>query len=200
MNILIKHLTPENRQKLDKYLELLCRWNKAINLTGYNKKEMIIENLLPDSFYLSEFLQKIFMPASCSLRIYDLGAGAGLPGIPLRLCFNHGKYVLVEKMQKRAIFLANVLACLKLENTGLHMGSAEKFLETNPPANCIVSRAFMPWSKLLDFCKPYLANEGCLIIMANKKPQEIPSSWRIKDMLEYKIMEKTRWLWALMPK
>lgn len=204
-------LTPEIRSrlslsvlnKLEIYVDMLNQWNKSLNLSGAKSREGILKNLIPDSLYLADFMYKLElshfkenMPAN--FLTLDLGAGAGLPGIPLRLAWLTGRYVLVEAREKRALFLANVLARLNLPATEVYRGRAESFFESSPMANCIISRAFKPVPELLSFCRGHLFEKGLLIIMANSPPNgyTINNGWRIVSQYSYG-KEKTKWLWAL---
>ncbi len=99
-------------------------------------------------------------------QIWDLGAGAGLPGIPLRMVWHDGEYHLIEVREKRALFLSTVLAQLQstqspLPHTHVFRGRVEEFFDqqiaAGKYANIIVSRAFMPWAEVLELVKGVLA-------------------------------------------
>lgn len=147
------------------YLEMLCRWNAAMNLTGARTWQEAVTRLAVDSFHLAAFLDSLSLPAEP--LSWDLGSGAGLPGIPLRLVWTRGAYYLVEVREKRALFLSSVLSRLQLPATHVFRGSVEHFFQgQHCPADCIVSRAFMPWRNLLDLTRPHLRPEGVLIILS----------------------------------
>lgn len=188
--------TPEQLMQLDKYLELLMRWNNSLNLVGHSSRDEILRDLVLDSFYLADFLAGIF-PAGSQPHLVDLGAGAGLPGIPLRILWQAGFYDLIEARQKRALFLSNVLAALGLPRVNVFRGRAETFLGAlqKPPA-AIISRAFMPWPKLLRFCAPFLGPDSLMIILASGAPEKIVD-WHCLKSLPYTINSRTRWLWCL---
>lgn len=194
---------PDARASLACYIDLLIRWNKRLNLSGYQDAEGIARHLLPDSFYLAQFIERLrFRLQWNHLRVIDVGAGAGIPGIPLRIFWQRGQYTLVEKRAKRAIFMQNILARLKLPRTYVFNGAAESFFAGNPPAQCILSRAFMPWPALLPFCAGALTPDGIIIIMANEPPPvngicaADRSSWRVIDSLRCQLARKCHWLWA----
>lgn len=195
-------------ERLGRYLDLLCAWNGAINLTGARDRADILTRLIPDSFHLAAFLRSAPLMATAlgaeAPRVWDLGAGAGLPGIPLRMVWERGDYTLVEVREKRALFLANALAALGLPRTGVFRGAAERLFAAEPPgenagADCIVSRAFLPWPKLLDFCRPALRPGGVVIIFAGKPCEELPAPWRLVSETDYTVGGSRRWLWALTP-
>lgn len=177
------------------YLDRLLAWNKVLNLSGFNDRAQIIRELIADSFYLVAFLKELF-PAAASPLTVDLGAGAGLPGIPLRMVWQAGHYTMVEAREKRALFIANVLSQLKLPATSVFRGRAEKFFNTQK-ADCILSRAFMPWPKIASFCWPYLHANGILLIMANQAPPENMENWELLRQASYPVAGRERYFWAL---
>ncbi|MBD5646874.1 MAG: 16S rRNA (guanine(527)-N(7))-methyltransferase RsmG [Desulfovibrio sp.] len=188
--------------RLDRYLHMLLAWNRAINLTGGRTRADILVRLIPDSFELAAFLESAPLaqiPAMTGApRVWDLGAGAGLPGIPLRMVWDRGDYTLVEPREKRALFLANALAQLDLPRTTVFRGTAEALFAHEPHgADIILSRAFMPWEKLLPFCEPGLAPGGLVIIFALEAGGEIPAPWRLCAEWAYSVGENRRWFWAL---
>lgn len=204
---LMRRLSRSNIAQLEIYIDMLNHWNKSLNLSGAKSREAIVINLIPDSFYLADFLHELESShfkdnIPDNFLTLDLGAGAGLPGIPLRLSWSTGKYVLIEAREKRALFLANVLARLNIPNTVAYRGRAENFFETAPRAHCIISRAFKPVPELLLFCKGHLYENGLLIIMANSPPPDsfiaINDDWRLVGHYSYG-KGKPKWLWALSP-
>jgi 16S rRNA (guanine527-N7)-methyltransferase len=184
------------------YLELLVRWNAAFNLVSPGDWREIFTGLAADSFYLANFLSRLPLPVAP--QAWDFGAGAGLPGIPLRLIWTRGEYRMVERREKRAIFLSTALALLKLERTCIFRGTVENFLANLPGptdrAHCIVSRAFLPWRELLDLTRARLLPGGILILFAvQEAPSELPIPWTLTDTYAYAVADKKRYFWALSP-
>ncbi len=193
-------LDEETLKGLSIYLDQLLAWNKVLNLSAFNNREKIMQELIADSFYLADFLTGILGEDARPFTA-DLGAGAGLPGIPLRLVWRAGTYTLVEAREKRALFLTNVLSRLKLPDTFVFRGMAEKFFQSaDRKINCIVSRAFMPWPKLGAFCYPHLDESGFLIIMANQKAPDKLDNWLLASEYSYPVGERTRYFWAVRKK
>ena len=189
----------ENILKMaNSYAEMLLAWNKSINLTGAESIDRIMTDLLMDSFYLAVFLDEIYPNNFCG-ECWDFGAGAGLPGIPLRMVWQKGNYAMIEAREKRALFLSNVLSRLELPRTRVFRGTVQNFVKNGGKADCIISRAFMPWQQLVNFCAPLLQSEGKIIIMANKEAPIPPEGWRLEKQAFYHVAGKTRWLWAFSP-
>ena len=192
--------------RLERYLDMLLAWNRAMNLTGGRDRADILARLVPDSFHLAAFLGSAPLTRAAEAarpdrpRVWDLGAGGGLPGIPLRMAWDKGDYTLVEAREKRALFLANALAALELPRTTVFRGTAEALFAREPHgADIILSRAFMPWRKLLDFCLPGLAPGGVVIILASEACPDLPAPWRPLAETAYSVGESRRWFWALQP-
>ena len=140
--------------RLGRYVDMLAAWNRAMNLTGGRDGADILEHLVPDSFELAAFLSSGPLADAADAagpdgpRVLDLGAGAGLPGIPLRMVWERGEYTLVEAREKRALFLANALAALDLARTTVWRGPAEALFARAPHGapscrggNCCASAA-----------------------------------------------------------
>lgn len=181
---------------ISRYLHLLLKWNARINLVGPGDWQSILTDLVADSWHLGDFLQTLPLPdAPCTV---DLGAGAGLPGIPLRLFWSAGDYHLVEIRQKRTAFLLQAVATLELRRTFVCPQRAEQALPALAPIDLCLSRAFMSWPSLLELVRPWLTYDGLLVVMANEAPPDVlPAPWRLVAVTDYLAVEKKRYFWAL---
>jgi 16S rRNA (guanine527-N7)-methyltransferase len=119
--ILGRELTGFERANFAKYLNLLIKWRRSHRLVGSADPHWIVENLFLDSLL---FL-RVLPPALSSLL--DLGSGAGVPGIPIKIVRTGLTLVLVESRRRRASFLSAVVRELGLENTRVIGGRAEEF-------------------------------------------------------------------------
>lgn len=108
---------------------------------------------------------------------------------------------MVEVREKRAIFLSNALARLDMSATHVFRGTVEHFFQGQCcPADCIVSRAFMPWRELLDLVRDRLRPHGVLVCLALEPvPDRLPAPWRCVDRQSYAAAGDGRWFWALSP-
>lgn len=185
----------ENLERLGIYAETLLKWNKTMNLTGLRDFNRLIREQIIDSLRVAEFLEKI--APGFSGETWDVGAGAGLPGVPLRIFWQKGAYKMIESREKRALFVEHILDRLKLPETSIIRARFEDFLKTNPQKpRCILSKAFLPWPRLLKLFEPWI--DGFLIVLANTPPPALP--WTLVDETSYSAASKTRWLWALSPR
>lgn len=207
------------------FLELLTQWNKVMNLVGTRQWQDTLNVLLVDSFHLAHFLRSLPLPAG--LHTWDLGAGAGIPGIPLRMVWTEGRYFLVEAREKRALFLSTALARMPLPGTEVFRGRAEDFFAVAPqPADLVVSRAFMPWQQVLDLVRPHiqpiphatgddngtggngqngesgLRQGGRVVFLSlEKSPEDMPQGWEMEASYRYIVGKKDkRYFWCLRAK
>lgn len=183
------------------YLTLLMKWNRVMNLVGASDWRKAARSLIVDSLYLARFMATLDLPPAP--RTWDLGAGAGLPGIPLRLVWQQGGYTMVEAREKRALFLRTALAALSLPDTHVARDRVENFFTQQSAADCILSRAFMPWPKLLDLVAPHLAPGGLVILLTLERisPDDagsLPSgNWTVIDSHAYTVQKQPRYFIAL---
>ncbi len=194
-------LTQQSLEPLASYLMLLMRWNKVMNLVGARHWQECMTNLIVDSFHLAEFLRSLPLETSDDFHTLDLGAGAGLPGIPLRMVWQEGQYHLIEVREKRALFLSNVLAQIPLPRTHVFRGRAEDFFaEAKQPAHMIVSRAFMPWAQMLELVSPALIDQGRVIFLTlEPAPQEAIQElgFKVEAEYKYKVHGDLRYFWSV---
>jgi 16S rRNA (guanine527-N7)-methyltransferase len=213
---LCRTLTTEQALGLSRYLGLLLQWNQRMNLVGPGDWRTVLKDLVADSWLLADFLDTLpllknatnSLPdcPSNSLSVshpksplaVDLGAGAGLPGLPLRLFWPQGTYHLVEIRRKRTAFLLQAVAAMGLRHTQVRPERAEQALPALAPVDLCLSRAFLPWLRLLELVRPWLAPEGLVLIMANEAPPEtLPAGWSLQAVRGYSSGDKTRYFWSL---
>ena len=96
-------------------------------------------------------------------RVVDVGSGAGLPGIPWAIARPDCTFVLVEPLERRAIFLAEAIAALGLTNTRVVRGRAEDVIDDCGQADVVTSRAVAPLAKLARWSAPLVRHGGEII-------------------------------------
>jgi 16S rRNA (guanine527-N7)-methyltransferase len=121
--ILGRSLSGPERVKFSNYLILLEKWQKSHRLVGSSEPGWIVWNLLLDSLL---FLQ--VLPRSTT-SLLDLGSGAGIPGIPIKIVKPDMKLVLVESRRRRASFLSTVVRELGLVDTRVLAGRIEDLMD-----------------------------------------------------------------------
>ncbi|MFA6810898.1 MAG: 16S rRNA (guanine(527)-N(7))-methyltransferase RsmG [Desulfoplanes sp.] len=194
-----RKLTNEQARSLTIYLELLEKWNKKMNLVGPRDWQTMLATLMIDSWNLADVLQSLDL--GDGFRTLDLGAGAGLPGIPLRVFWDQGEYILVEPRQKRAIFMRTVLATMGLGHIKVAGCRIENLDQSLLPARLVVSRAFCPWRDFLAIAEPLLGKDGYCLVMSNEPaPTDVPSGWHLVRTVPYLVNSDQRSFWLFSPK
>lgn len=203
------------------YMELLLQWNRSMNLVGTRTWQETFTTLVVDSLHVHKFLQNLDIPENPIS--WDLGAGAGLPGIPLRILWQEGEYTLVDAREKRTIFMGMALAKTPQPRTKVFTGRAEKFMaqecKKGRPADLIISRAFMPWRELLAFVNGYIKSQitenieentqntssisqpsRIIFLTLEPMPQDIPDGWQAEAEMAYDTRVGCRYLWSIQPR
>ncbi|NGY05645.1 16S rRNA (guanine(527)-N(7))-methyltransferase RsmG [Solimonas terrae] len=158
-------LPAEAQAQLLRYLDEMSRWNSAYNLTAIRAPgDMVIRHLL-DSLVLLPVLQAL--AGFPQLRLLDVGAGAGLPGIPLAIAAPQLAVTVLDSNGKKARFMRHVQRTLALANVEV----AEARVEAHAPAapyELIVSRAFASLADFFTASRSLLAAGGVWVAMKGK--------------------------------
>lgn len=151
--------------KLEHYLELLLRWNKAYNLTAVREPEAMVSRHVLDSLACANYLRPAMQ------RILDVGTGAGLPGVPLALLFPQREFHLLDSNGKKARFLFQVKTELGLANISIHNQRVEAF---RPPQgfDAVISRAFASLQDMVQSCGHLCLESGRYLAMKGQYPQQ----------------------------
>lgn len=147
------------QQFLD-YYELLIEKNKVMNLTAITELAEVIDKHFIDS------LSIVRVNKLSKEKILDIGTGAGFPGIPLKIVFPDIDIVLLDSLNKRLVFLDEVIQKLDLKKVKTLHGRAEDFgkdLNYREKFDVCVSRAVSRLSSLSEYCLPYVKKGGCFI-------------------------------------
>jgi len=130
--------------KLLSYLDLIAKWNKVYNLTAVRDPQAMLTQHLVDSLSLIPALRR--HAESQPLRLMDVGSGGGLPGVVVAICDPSIDVTCVDAVAKKATFIKQVAAELRLPN--LHGEHSRVEALKTAPFDLITSRAF---ASLLDF-------------------------------------------------
>ncbi|MGM9516294.1 16S rRNA (guanine(527)-N(7))-methyltransferase RsmG [Roseateles sp. DB2] len=140
----LKLSEPQLQQLLD-YLGLIQKWNKVYNLTAVRDPQAMLVQHLVDSLSLIPALRR-HLGGTSNQRLMDVGSGGGLPGVVVAICEPGLDVSCVDAVAKKASFIQQVAAELRLGNLhGIHSRVEELKV---PPFDVITSRAF---ASLLDF-------------------------------------------------
>jgi 16S rRNA (guanine527-N7)-methyltransferase len=177
-------LPPGARQKLLDFVAILVKWNSVYNLTAIRDPDQMVSNHLLDSLVVMRFLP--------DGPLLDVGAGAGLPGIPLAIAQPERAVTLVDSSQKKAAFMQQAAAELGLANvTALH----ERVEAWRPALQfpAIISRAFAELAEFVRLTRHLLAPGGAFYAMKGREPVEeiarLPQGVRVRESIELTVPE-----------
>jgi 16S rRNA (guanine527-N7)-methyltransferase len=150
-------------QQISTYIDLLIRWNGRINLTAIRDPEEIVTRHFGESLFLASHLFP--EPGATSLRVLDIGSGAGFPGLPLKIWEPAISLTLVEANHKKAAFLREVIRALTLTDVNVITARAETLVGTHPPADIITLRAVERFETILPTAVSLVAPGGRLALL-----------------------------------
>lgn len=139
----------ETEDKLRAYHVMLVKWQKTINLISPKTVSESWERHFIDSGQILPFI------GSDVKTIYDLGSGAGFPGLVLAICFPDKKVTLIESDGKKCAFLGAVSretgASPAIQNMRIEMATS-----TLPPPDMVSARALASLLELLQYIRPWI--------------------------------------------
>jgi 16S rRNA (guanine527-N7)-methyltransferase len=156
------------------YLELIQKWTKVYNLTSVrDPAEMLTHHLLdslavitPLRRQLSAMNAGVLLPQA---KLLDVGSGAGLPGIVIAICCPEVSVDCVDTVAKKAAFIKQVAATLRLPNLrGLHA----RVESLTDKYDIVSSRAFASLLDFTNWSQAALAEQGVWMAMKGKHPAE----------------------------
>lgn len=154
-------LSEKQMEQFLQYYELLVEKNKVMNLTAITEFDEVVEKHFLDSVSLTKQLD-----LHQSLKVLDLGTGAGFPGIPLKIVFPELEITLMDSLNKRVLFLQDVISSLQLQNIEAVHGRAEEAARNKKyreSFDLCVSRAVANISTLSEYCLPFVKIGGSFI-------------------------------------
>lgn len=147
-------------KRFNRYYELLIEWNKNINLTAITEPEDVMIKHFLDSSALLKYMDL------SGKNIIDVGTGAGFPGIVIKILNPDCKITLLDSLNKRVLFLNEVIKELKLEGISSVHGRAEDFAHDNKyreKYDIVTSRAVANLSTLSEYCIPFAKVGGMFV-------------------------------------
>lgn len=170
----------EQTEQFFEYMNLLIEWNEKMNLTAIIDPEEIILKHFIDSITILKELED-------NSKIVDVGTGAGFPGIPLSIMNPTLKITLVDSLNKRLIFLQEVVNKLNLKNVEIVHARAEEFGQNKKyreQFDISTSRAVANLSTLSEYLIPLVKVGGKVISMkAGEANEEINEAKKAIEVL-----------------
>lgn len=163
-------ISDEQLNQFDTFYNMLIEWNEKVNLTAITEFEQVV---------VKHFADSIAIAAAVDIKkfdtVIDVGTGGGFPGIPLKIMFPHLKITLLDSLNKRLVFLNEVIETLGLSDISTIHGRAEDIARDKnfrEKYDLCVSRAVANLSTLTEICVPFVKLNGYFISYKSEKAAE----------------------------
>jgi len=183
-------LTTEQVASFQIYYEELVRWNRRVNLTALVDYEEVQLKHFLDSLTVALALKE--MPS----RILDIGTGAGLPGVPLKILYPGIGLTLVDSVHKKAAFLHHLIDMLGLEGVEVLAERAERLAHDEryrQRFDVVLSRGVAKLATLAELALPFCSLGGAFIAMKKGEiDDEVDAAKQAIDILGGRLRDVKR--------
>lgn len=170
-------LPDEAQRQLLAFVALLAKWNRTYNLTAIREPERMVTHHLLDALAVLPHL-----PQRAGLRVLDVGAGGGVPGVPIAIARPDWHVTLIDANHKKTAFLTQAVIELHLSNANVQAMRVEA-LAPDAPYDVVISRAFADIATFAATSARHLAPHGLLVAMKGVHPSaelaELPADLRV---------------------
>ncbi|OCT16447.1 16S rRNA (guanine(527)-N(7))-methyltransferase [Paenibacillus pectinilyticus] len=186
-------LSAQQLDQFEQYYKTLVEWNEKMNLTGITERDQV---------YLKHFYDSLSVAFNFDFEkistLADIGSGAGFPSIPLKIAFPHLQVTIVDSLNKRILFLKEIVSQLGLTNMDCVHGRAEdiaRLPKYRDHFDLVTARAVAKLQVLNEFCLPFAKNGGTFIAMKGSEiDDEINDSSYSLVELRGKVIKVNRML------
>jgi 16S rRNA (guanine527-N7)-methyltransferase len=161
-----KHLGEKELALFQTYYQELIDWNKQMNLTSITNYEEVQVNHFLDALTVA----LSWKPEPRQSRVIDVGAGAGIPGIPLKIVFPKIQLVLLEATAKKTTFLRHIVEKLSLTEVNIVVGRAEEVAHNSQyreQFDIVLARGVAGLAALAELTLPFCSIGG--LVIAHKR-------------------------------
>lgn len=162
---LLKHnieLNDGQLEQFDKYAKFLKEYNEKINLTAITDYEEIIEKHFYDSIICSTYKK-------LEGTLVDVGTGAGFPGVVLKITYPNLKVTLLEPLNKRCVFLNELIKLLNLKDIEvINVRGEDHSLKNREKYDYVTARAVTNLNGLIEICGAMVKVGGYFIALRGK--------------------------------
>lgn len=171
------------------YFTELVEWNEKMNLTAITDEP---------SVYLKHFYDSIsaafYVDFKKEMTVCDVGAGAGFPSIPLKICYPQIELTIVDSLNKRITFLNHLADELQLANVHFVHARAEEFGKNKAyreQFDLVTARAVARLSVLSELCVPLVKKGGQFVAMKGAAgPEELVDAKSALNILGVELVEQ----------
>jgi len=180
------NITEKQINLLDKFYNLLIEWNEKINLTTITDYNEVYLKHFYDSITLFKEID-----LNNSIKLCDVGSGAGFPGIVLKICFQNLKITLVDSLQKRVNYLNEIIKELGLKDIeAIHARMEDYSKKHEEEYDIITARAVANLNTLLEISVRALKVNGHIILMKANCEEELNNCRNALSSLSCDIVSK----------
>ena len=176
-------LSPEQLEKFRIYYRELIAWNEKVNLTAIVDPEGVQVKHFLDSLTCALVINRHLEGAPPALqspfRLIDVGSGAGLPGVPLKIYYPDMHLTLLDSVGKKTAFLAHLAEMLDFHNIEVITGRAEDLArdpEHRESYDVAVARAVAAMPVLAEYCLPFVRTGGLFIAQKGEVREELAAA------------------------
>jgi len=175
-------------ERLLRYVDQMARWNRTYNLTAIRDPHQMLVQHVFDSLAVVQPLDRA-LAAQPSATLYDIGSGGGLPGAILAILRPDWQVSCVDAVEKKTAFVRQMGGALAAPN----LRALHARVEALQPAGCdvVISRAFASLEDFAALAGRHVREEGHLVAMKGKTPQEeidalhaqgLWEAWRVEPL------------------
>jgi len=170
---------------IQQYISILRRWNEKLNLTAIRDPLEILYRHICESMFGASAI-----PVDKG-RLADIGSGAGLPGIPLKIARPELELILVESNIKKGTFLAEVTRELELRNARVLISRYEELGEEIAPLDIVCSRAVGDFLPFLEWAASPQVSAGQVALWIGGRDLEEVRKSKLWDWREPVLIPKS---------
>jgi len=176
------HCNEEMLSSLLGYIDLLKKWNSAYNLLGSNELPLLVSRHILDSLSVAPYME--------GNLIADIGAGAGLPGIPLAILNPEKQFVLIDSNGKKTRFMFQAKIQLGLDNITIENCRLEHY-QSIQQIDMVMCRAFSTLADALTMLQPIFSDECKLLAMKGHYPEDeiarLPDGFELSKSIKLNV-------------
>ncbi|QKL33402.1 16S rRNA (guanine(527)-N(7))-methyltransferase RsmG [Streptococcus mitis] len=180
-------LSDQQKKQFERYFELLVEWNEKINLTAITDKEEVYLKHFYDS--IAPILQDLI--PNETIKLLDIGAGAGFPSLPMKILYPQLDVTIIDSLNKRINFLQLLAQELDLDGVHFYHGRAEDLAQDKnfrAQYDFVTARAVARMQVLSELTIPYLKVGGKLLALkASNAPEELLEAKNALNLLFSKV-------------
>lgn len=164
------------------YIDLLKKWNSAYNLLGANETADLVSRHILDSLSINPHIE--------GNLIADIGAGAGLPGIPLAILNPDKRFVLIDSNGKKTRFMFQAKIQLGLGNITIENCRIEHY-QSKQQIDMVMCRAFSTLTDALAMLQPIFMDSCRLLAMKGYYPHDeiaqLPEGFELTKSIKLEV-------------